>query len=98
MRKLPLAIIVFNRPDVVRRLLSHLADLYPTTLFVIANDPRPHNADEAELFDAERDKVSRVSWPCELITDYASENPGVSPPGCQRTELVVLAGEGGSHS
>ena len=71
-----IAIVVFNRPEVVRQLLARLADLQPKTLFVIGDGPRPHKPGEAALVQAVREHVGRVSWPCEVVTDYASENLG----------------------
>lgn len=70
------AIIVFNRPEVVRQLLARLAELRPKTLFVIGDGPRPHKPGEAELVQAVREQVGKVSWPCEVVTDYAAENLG----------------------
>jgi hypothetical protein len=70
------AIIVFNRPEVVRQLLARLAELRPKTLFVIGDGPRPHKPGEAELVQAVRAQVARISWPCEAVTDYAAENRG----------------------
>ncbi|NQW46328.1 MAG: glycosyltransferase family 2 protein [Planctomycetes bacterium] len=72
----PVAIIVFNRPQVVRQLLARLAELRPKTLFVIGDGPRPHKAGEAELVQAVRDQVAKISWPCEVVADYAAENFG----------------------
>ncbi|MFM8533318.1 MAG: glycosyltransferase family 2 protein, partial [Acidimicrobiia bacterium] len=70
------AIIVFNRPEVVRQLLARLAELRPKTLFVIGDGPRPHKPGEAEVVQAVREQVEKVSWPCEVVTDYAVENRG----------------------
>ena len=70
------AIIVFNRPDTVRQLLGRLADLRPRRLFVIGDGPRPRKAGEAELVAAVRDQVSRIGWPCDVLTDYSPENLG----------------------
>jgi hypothetical protein len=74
--EIPVAIIVFNRPDVVRRLLARLADLRPKTLFVIGDGARPHKAGETDLVDSVRRQIAGVSWPCEVLTDYAAENLG----------------------
>jgi len=70
------AIIVFNRPDTVRQLLARLAVLRPKTLFVIGDGARPHKSGEAALVSSVRTMISEVSWPCEVVTDYASENLG----------------------
>jgi hypothetical protein len=75
-RDVVVAIIVFNRPDVVRRILSRLADLRPKTLFVIGDGARPHKAGELDLVDSVRRQIAGVSWPCEVVTDYAAENLG----------------------
>lgn len=70
------AIIIFNRPKVVCQLLARLAELRPKTLFVIGDGPRLHKPCEAELVQAVREQVGKVSWPCEVVTDYAAENLG----------------------
>jgi hypothetical protein len=70
------AIIVFNRPEVVRQLLGRLGELRPKTLFVIGDGPRPHKPGEAQLVQAVREQVAKVSWPCEVVTDYAAGNRG----------------------
>lgn len=75
-RDVVVAIIVFNRPDVVRQLVARLADLRPKTLFVISDGARPHKSGEAELVDVVRKQIAGVSWPCEIFTDYAPENLG----------------------
>lgn len=69
-------VVVFNRPQVVRHLLARLADLRPKTLFVVGDGPRPNKPGEAELVGAVREQVSKISWPCEVVTNYADENQG----------------------
>jgi hypothetical protein len=71
-----IAIIVFNRPDVVRQLFTRLAILRPKTLFVIGDGPRPHKPGDAELVRAVRAQVGEISWQCDVTTDYAAENLG----------------------
>jgi hypothetical protein len=79
------AVIVFNRPEAVRQLLARLAELRPKTLFVISDGPRSYKPGEAELVQAVREQVGKVSWPCEVVTDYAAENRG-----CRRRVVTGL--------
>lgn len=72
----PVAIVVFNRPQTVRRLLDRLEALRPRTLFVIGDGARSHKPGECELVAAVRDDVSRISWPCEVMVNYSEENLG----------------------
>lgn len=72
----PVAIIVFNRPEIVARLLDRLSQLKPSTLFVIADGPRRDRPSEAALVGEVRKQVAGVSWRCEVVCDYAEENMG----------------------
>jgi hypothetical protein len=72
----PVVVVVFNRPNVVRQLLTRLAEFRPKTLFVIGDGARPHKPGEAELVQAVREQFARISWPCEVVADYEAENLG----------------------
>jgi len=73
----PVVIFVFNRPHVVDKLLTALAEVRPKTIFVVSDGPRLDRPDEASkvaecrwLFEV------CISWPCEIRTNYSESNMG----------------------
>ena len=72
----PVVLFVFNRPEKLRRLLSVLAEVRPTTLLVVADGPRVENADDTVRCRDVRELLTRVDWPCEIVRHYADENLG----------------------
>jgi hypothetical protein len=76
MLQTPVALIVFNRPDVTERVFAEVARARPAKLLVVADGPRPDRPGEAEACRAARAVVGRVDWPCEVLTDFAETNMG----------------------
>lgn len=72
----PVALFVFNRPDVTARVFARLAELRPSRLFLIADGPRPDRPDDIGLCAATRRIVAGVDWPCDLRTDFSAVNLG----------------------
>jgi len=70
----PVALLVFNRPDLTERVFAEVARARPSKLLVVADGPRT----EAERVLCERTRavVSRVDWDCEVLTDFAETNMG----------------------
>lgn len=76
-RDVPVLILVFNRPDVTRRLMLQLQKIRPRQLFVGADGARKHKHAEVEHCKAVRHSVAtHVNWDCELHTLYRDENLG----------------------
>ncbi len=73
----PVAFIVFNRPEVTARVFAALRAARPSTLFVIADGPRPHVATDAAACVAVRKVVAAVDWPCRLLQKLAPTNLGL---------------------
>lgn len=48
----------------------------PKKLLVVADGPREHRPEDAELCRQTRDVVSNVDWDCEVLTDFSAENMG----------------------
>ena len=68
----PVVLIVFNRPNHVRRVLERVAEARPPKLFVIADGPR--NAEEKELCAQVRSIATDISWPAEVYTNFSDIN------------------------
>src|SRR5262245_4967250 len=71
------ALIIFNRPDVTRRLVEVVARARPKQLLVIGDGPRPDRPGEAEKCEETRAIVDRVDWSCDVLTNYSPINLGV---------------------
>ena len=81
MQKLPVLMIVFNRPETTERVFSAVRQYAPERLYVSADGPRPDKPD-AENCAAVRKIFDRVDWPCEVKTRFRERNLGCrkAPP------------------
>jgi hypothetical protein len=70
----PVAFLIFNRPELTRRVFTEIARAKPKRLLVIADGPR--SASEAEKCQAARAVIDEVDWKCEVITNYSETNLG----------------------
>jgi hypothetical protein len=72
----PVAILVFNRPDLTRRVFDVVAAQRPPTLLVVADGPRAQRDGEAQRCAQVRAIFDKIDWPCDFRTNFASENLG----------------------
>lgn len=72
----PVVVIGFNRPHLVRRALEAVSVEAPTRLFLIADGPRPDREDDVELCRLTRIEMERIDWPAEVSRRYANVNAG----------------------
>ena len=97
MSKLPVLLIVFNRPETTERVFEAVRGYAPERLYIAADGPRPGKADAAGCA-AVRKIFSRVDWPCEVRTRFREKNLGCreAPPDAvgwffeQEEEGVIL--------
>lgn len=73
----PVALIIFNRPDVTKRVFGEIAKARPRQLLVIADGPRPQRPGEPEKCAATRAIIERVDWECDVLKNYSDVNLGV---------------------
>jgi hypothetical protein len=72
----PVLFLVFNRPDVTRRVFEEIRRARPAGLYVAADGPRTDRPGEAELCRETRELI-KVDWECDLHTLFRDENLGV---------------------
>jgi hypothetical protein len=72
----PVALFVFNRPDLTAQVYERVRAARPSRLLVVADGPRPSRPEDFQLCEATRKIVSSPDWPCELLTNFAEENIG----------------------
>lgn len=74
--KVPVAVVVFNRPVLTEKMLMRLAEIRPQKLFVISDAARTDRPGEKEKVEKVRALFEHISWPCEVVKDYAETNLG----------------------
>lgn len=74
--QVPVALLVFNRPELTERVLAAIAAARPTRLLVVGDGPRADRPGEPELVARTRSVLERVDWPCQVQTCYADTNLG----------------------
>ncbi len=71
-------LLVFNRPDVTRRMLDALRPARPTRIFVVADGPRASVPGDAAACAEVRALIGRaIDWPADVQRDFADENLGL---------------------
>jgi hypothetical protein len=74
---IPVAFIVFNRPDTTARVLDAIRQQRPQRLLVVADGPRPGRSSEAERCKAVRRLIDDgVDWPCDVERCWSDANLG----------------------
>lgn len=72
----PVALILFNRPEVTARVFAAIRAAAPRRLLLIADGPRAERPGEAELCRATRAVVEAVDWPCAVERNFSDVNLG----------------------
>lgn len=74
----PVVLFIYARPDTTERLVEVLRAARPPRLLVVADGPRPGRAEEAARCRDARAVVENAGWDCEVLTNFADENLGLS--------------------
>lgn len=72
----PIALLIFNRPDTTARVFAAIRAARPARLLIVADGPRPGRADDAEKCAAARAVVATIDWPCAVARLYVDTNMG----------------------
>ncbi len=73
----PVALIIFNRPDLTEIVFAAIRQARPQQLLVIADGPR--SPSEAEVCRQTRAIIDRVDWDCQVFTNFSETNLGCDP-------------------
>jgi hypothetical protein len=74
--KVPVLMIVFNRPDTTKVVLDRIREYKPTHLYITADGPRNGNENDLKKTAEVRALFENLDWPCEVITNYKTVNQG----------------------
>lgn len=69
-------LIVFNRPQMGRRVFDRIRAVRPARLFIACDGPRHDHPGEEERIQEARQIVSAVDWKCDVKTRFLKENTG----------------------
>lgn len=72
----PIALCVFNRPDLTKITFEQVAKRRPRKLFVYSDGAREGRPDEQARIEEARRIAESVDWDCELKTNYSDINLG----------------------
>lgn len=74
--EIPVVLFIFKRKDATVKIINQIKKVAPKKLYLIADAGR--NEEEKRLVSECRTAVENaITWPCEIIKNYASENRGV---------------------
>jgi hypothetical protein len=68
--------VIFNRPDMTRRVFAQIREARPARLYIAADGRRAGFPDEELLCLESRSVVDQIDWECEVKTLFRSENVG----------------------
>ena len=74
----PVVMLTFARPDTTARVLDAVRLVKPRQLLVVADGPRAGREDEAERCEQTRALIETVDWDCDVQTEFAEENMGLT--------------------
>lgn len=73
----PILFIVFNRPDLTKKVFATIKEIRPKQLFIAADGPRSGNANDAIKCQEVRDYLlANIDWDCQLQTLFREDNLG----------------------
>ena len=75
----PVAMFIFNRPEVTSRVFAEIRRARPRQLFIIGDGARCDRAGEQEQVALPREAATRVDWTCDVNTLFADQNMGCKP-------------------
>jgi hypothetical protein len=74
----PVGIFFFNRPDLFERVLTKVAEIKPSKLYLMCDGPRMNSPKEIQLIDKCKKIADQIiNWKCEVYKDYHPVNVGV---------------------
>lgn len=73
---IPILFLVFNRPDVTKKVFESIREAQPPRLYVAADGPRKNRQEESERCNEVRSIVTNVDWDCEVKTLFREKNMG----------------------
>lgn len=74
--KIPVVVIIFNRPDKTKILYESLKKYKPSKLLIISDGPRSNFANEKGKVVQSRKIFEKIEWECEILFNNSETNLG----------------------
>jgi hypothetical protein len=74
--KIPIAFIIFNRPEKTIQVFEEIKKYKPNRLFIIADGPRYDRKDDQSNCEKARNIIETIDWECEVLKYYSDVNLG----------------------
>ncbi len=75
--KVPILILLFNRPDTTQEVFDQVKKMRPLKLFIAADGARENVKGEKERCEEAKKIVNQIDWPCEVKTLFQDKNLGM---------------------
>ncbi len=72
----PILFLIFNRPELTKKVFEQIKTIKPKFLFIAADGPRDSIKGENEKCDQTRSIVNEINWDCNLQTLFREKNLG----------------------
>lgn len=72
----PVALVFFSRPDVLKLTFEAIREAKPSTLFLIQDGSRSGNLNDEIKIQECREIVKNIDWYCKVFRNYSEENLG----------------------
>ncbi len=76
MGKVPILLLIFNRPDLTEKIFSQIRKYRPTRLYIAADGPRESKPEEERLCNSARKIIEKVDWDCKVETLFRESHLG----------------------
>lgn len=74
--KTPVLFIIFNRPEITKKVFQSIRLAKPSKLYVAADGPREDKLDEDIRCNETRSIIKSIDWPCDVYTLFQDKNLG----------------------
>lgn len=74
--KVPVALVFFARPNVLKVTFAAIREAMPKTLFLIQDGARVNRKDDLSKIEECRKIVENIDWDCQVYKNYSDENLG----------------------
>ena len=74
MSKLPILMMVFNRPELTKKVFSKVRKYKPKKLFISCDGPRKNIKNEKYICEEVKDIFKKIDWSCKVYKNYSRKN------------------------
>ncbi|EQA36992.1 hypothetical protein LEP1GSC047_2662 [Leptospira inadai serovar Lyme str. 10] len=76
MSKVPILLLIFNRPDSARKVVEAIGEYKPERIYIAADGPREDRSEEKVCHETREIVESNITWKCEVARLYREGNLG----------------------